>query len=298
MRVLVADDDDVVLSVLESLLADLGHEAVLARDGVEAWELMQRRDAPSLVILDWLMPGLPGIQLCRQLRESGKRPYQYVIMLTAKDKMADLVEGMDAGADDYLRKPFDARELRARLHVGERMLALQDELRAQATFDALTGLLNRGALLERLTREGGHATRKCEPISIVLMDLDNFKHVNDAHGHPVGDEVLREASARLAARMRPYDELGRFGGEEFLAVLPHCDLTCASGVAERMRASLAASPVSTSAGPLPVSASFGVATLEAGARFSAAALISNADKALYHAKRGGRNRVEAHSPPG
>jgi diguanylate cyclase (GGDEF)-like protein len=293
MRVLIADDDDVVLSVLETLLVDLGHGPVLARDGLEAWEIMQRNDAPPLVILDWLMPGVAGIDICRRLRQSGKRPYQYVIMLTAKDKTTDLVQGMDAGADDYLRKPFDERELRARLHVGERVLALQDELRAKATFDALTGVFNRATILGKLRQAAEHAKRKAEAISVVLVDLDNFKQINDAHGHPVGDQVLREASNRLSARMRPYDELGRFGGEEFLAVLSQCDLSCTLAVAERMRVSVGATPISTSAGLVYVTASFGVASARTAGSLDADLLISHADKALYIAKRAGRNRVEA-----
>jgi diguanylate cyclase (GGDEF)-like protein len=293
MRVLIADDDDIVLSVLETLLGDLGHEPILARDGLEAWEIMQRSDAPPLVILDWLMPGIAGVDVCRRLRESGKRPYQYVIMLTAKDKTSDLVQGMDAGADDYLRKPFDARELRARLHVGERVLSLQDELRAKATFDALTGVFNRASILGKLRQAADHAERKAQVISVVLVDLDDFKQVNDAHGHPVGDQVLLEASRRLGARMRPYDELGRFGGEEFLAVLTECDLSCALAVAERMRVSVGATPISTSAGPVYLTASFGVASARTAGALEADLLISQADKALYVAKRAGRNRVEA-----
>jgi two-component system, cell cycle response regulator len=296
MRVLVADDDEITLVALDGMLSHLGHEAVLARNGTEAWELIRRDDAPSLAILDWMMPDIEGPEICRRVREDRKRPYQYLIMLTAKDQLNDLVESLESGADDYLSKPFDERELRARLHAGERILALQDELRARATFDELTGLLNRGTVRERLQREFALAVRHGAPVSIIVADLDNFKHVNDTHGHPVGDEVLREASKRLGSRMRSYDELGRYGGEEFLVVLPGCNLANALRVADRMRRAIAEEPVGTSAGPLQLTASFGVASVHKAPSPNIDAMIAAADEALYRAKRGGRNRVEG--PPG
>ncbi|HYH41429.1 MAG TPA: diguanylate cyclase [Burkholderiales bacterium] len=293
MKVLIADDDDVVLTVLEGLLDHLGHEAVVAHDGTEAWELIQREDAPQLVILDWMMPGIDGVEICRRIRQDVKRPYQYLIMLTAKDEMEDLVEGMKSGADDYLRKPFDERELRARLHAGERILAMQDDLRARATFDELTGLLNRATILERLDRELKVSSRTGAPVSVVLADLDDFKRVNDTHGHPVGDEVLREASKRMAGRMRSYDDLGRYGGEEFLGVLPGCPPAGVLAVAERMRHSVGTLSITTVAGPIELTVSFGVATSDPARPLLASALVAAADEALYRAKRSGRNRVEA-----
>jgi diguanylate cyclase (GGDEF)-like protein len=294
MKVLIADDDEVTIAALQGMLGHLGHEVVVARNGTEAWELICQDDAPPLAILDWMMPDMEGPEICRRLRQNDKRPYQYLIMLTAKDQLQDLVDSIESGADDYLKKPFDERELRARLHAGERILALQDELRARATFDELTGLLNRATIRERLQREFAQAMRTGAPASIVLADLDNFKHINDTHGHPVGDEVLREASKRLAARLRSYDELGRYGGEEFLAVLPGCSPSNAMQVAERMRESVGASPVNTSAGPIEITASFGVASVDIARSTSVDATISAADEALYRAKRAGRNR--AHGP--
>ena len=292
MRVLVADDDEITVVALEGMLRHLGHEAVVARNGAQAWELIRRDDAPTLAILDWMMPDIEGPEICRRVREDRKRPYQYLIILTAKDEVNDLVESLESGADDYLSKPFDERELRARLHAGERILALQDELRARATFDELTGLLNRATIRERLQREFALAVRNGEPVSIVVADLDNFKHVNDTHGHPVGDEVLREASKRLGSRMRAYDELGRYGGEEFLVVLPGCTLPNALRVADRMRSAVGGEPVSTSAGPLQLTASFGVASVHREASLNVDAMVAAADEALYRAKRGGRDRVE------
>jgi diguanylate cyclase (GGDEF)-like protein len=290
MRVLVADDDEVVRAVLVALLEHLGHEAVLATDGTEAWAILQCDDAPSLVILDWMMPGINGVEICRRLRGSAKRPYQYLLMLTAKDEMEDLVESIESGADDYLRKPFDARELRARLHAGQRILVLQDELRARAMVDDLTGLWNRAAVLDILKRELELSERNGVPVSILLADLDHFKRINDTHGHAVGDEVLREASKRMAARLRPYDELGRYGGEEFLVVLPGCSSSVALSAAHRVREAVAALAINTAVGAITVS--IGVASSMPGDPIAADRIIMEADKALYRAKHAGRDRVE------
>lgn len=291
MKVLIADDDESTLSVLAALLDDIGHEAVVARNGLEAWAIIQGREAPPLALLDWMMPGMDGVEICRELRHQQKKPYPYLIMITARDQIEDLVEGMEAGADDYLRKPFDMRELRARLHAGERILALQDELRARATFDDLTQLLNRATIVERLARELTHVSRKGGAATVIVLDLDNFKRINDTHGHAVGDEVLCAAAKRLAASMRSYDELGRYGGEEFLAVLPSCGAASGLDVAERMRKALDVLPVGTSGGAVTLTASFGVATADNTWKAGAEALIGLADKALYKAKRSGRNRV-------
>jgi two-component system cell cycle response regulator len=292
VKILVADDEGATRLKLETLLAKLGYEVILAHDGAEAWEVLQREDAPTLAIIDWIMPGIDGVEVCRRVRMSGKRPYVYLIMLTVKDEKQDLVAGMEAGADDYLSKPFDLDELRVRLRAGERILALQDELRAQATHDDLTGVLNRGTILEIVQRELAHVTRKGESAGIILADLDNFKQINDTYGHPIGDEVLRESSRRLGARMRSYDAIGRYGGEEFLVVLPGCGRGCALEVAERMRFSVADQPIVTPAGEVGITVSLGVTVVEKGHTLKLDTVIVAADQALYRAKRAGRNRVE------
>src|SRR5215210_4313254 len=291
MKVLVADDEGATRLMLETLVKRLGYEPVLAADGVEALEILERDDSPTLAIIDWIMPGLDGVEVCRQVRRLAKRPYIYLIMLTIKGGTDDLVIGMEAGADDYLAKPFEIEELRVRLRAGERILALQDELRAQATHDDLTGVLNRGTILEIVQREVAHVTRKGESAGIVLADLDNFKQVNDTYGHPIGDEVLREASRRLGARMRSYDAIGRYGGEEFLMVLPGCGSSCIMDVAERMRVSVSATPIRTPAGDVTITVSMGVAIIEKD-KAELNELIIAADEALYRAKRAGRDRVE------
>ena len=294
-RILIADDEDATRLKLEALLSKHGYEVVVAKDGVEAWAILQREDAPTLAILDWMMPGLDGVEVCRNVRAAGNRPYTYIVMLTVRDETQDLVKGMDAGADDYLGKPFDVDELRVRLRAGERILRLQEELRLQATHDDLTGVLNRGTILEILQREAALVARKRVPVSIILADLDEFKLVNDTHGHAVGDAVLREASKRLGGRIRPYDSLGRYGGEEFLIVLPGCGAESALQVAERVRSCVADGPVSTRVGDVHLTVSLGVAAMERGVILNVDGLMHAADEALYRAKRSGRNRVEG--PP-
>jgi diguanylate cyclase (GGDEF)-like protein len=297
VKILIADDEDGTRLKLETLLAKLGYDVVVARDGAEAWELLQREDAPSLALIDWLMPGMDGVEVCRRVRQSNKVPYVYIVMLTVKGQKQDLVAGMEAGADDYLSKPFDVDELRVRLSAGERILSLQEDLRLQATHDDLTGVMNRGTVLDILHRELALVARKSVPVAIILADLDDFKQVNDKHGHAIGDTVLREAARRLATPMRPYDAIGRYGGEEFLIVLPGCGVESALVVAERIRCSVGNKAITTSAGDVPMTVSLGVAAVESAPPRAADELIQSADDALYRAKRGGRNRVERSSNP-
>ena len=293
MRILIAEDDDTTRLKLESLLVKLGYTVVIARDGTEAWDLLDREDAPSLVILDWLMPGIDGVEVCRRVRRSNRSPYTYILMLTIKGEIPDLVTGMEAGADDYLSKPFDLDELRVRIGAGERILNLHKELRLLGTHDDLTGLLNRGTIRALLQREMALIAREGASVGLILADLDNFKRVNDTRGHGTGDAVLREASKRMAVCIRPYDALGRWGGEEFLTVLPGCGMQGALKVAERMRSSLADQPITVQGGRVAVTASLGVAVADAGSGVEIDDLIRAADVALYRAKAEGRNRVVA-----
>jgi len=300
LRVLAAEDNPVFQSMLRNMLTKWGYDAIIARNGMEAWNILQSGEAPRLAILDWMMPGIDGVEVCRRVRSLDREPYIYILLLTARNDSQDLVEGMEAGADDYLTKPFNAHELRVRLRAGCRILDLQQQLlharealREQATYDGLTKLLNRTAILEVLGNEVARADREGQPLSVLMLDLDRFKKINDTHGHVTGDAVLREAAHRLRLASRRYDSIGRYGGEEFLVVLPGCDLADAGAQAERLRESIAAGPFECSKQSLQVTISVGVSLAQSG---DAGQLVREADEALYRAKSKGRNRVECSKP--
>lgn len=301
-RVLVADDDDISRKRLEAVLRKRGYAVVSARDGREAWDALLERDAPRLAILDWMMPHLDGAEICRKLRADKREPYVYVMLLTGKDAKGDLIAGLESGADDYVTKPFDAQELEVRLRAGRRIVELQRELieaRDQMAFvamhDRLTGVYNRAAMDDLLAREVGRCRRSGSPLTVAMIDLDFFKNVNDTHGHSGGDAVLQEAAVRFKGALRVYDAVGRFGGEEFLAVFPGCTLEDGLTVAERLRVSLGSSPIAFGEASIQVSCSIGVCAASSGHELDAAALLAAADKALYEAKRAGRDRVFAGS---
>lgn len=298
MKVLIAEDDPVSRKLLQVNLEKWGYEVVVCQDGRQAWDTLQEPDAPCLALLDWMMPGKDGAQLCREIRQQEGRPYVYLVLLTAKASQEDMIAGLDAGADDYLTKPFDRRELELRLRTGRRILDLQAELiaarealRVQATHDVLTGLWNRRAILEALEAELSRSRRQGSPLGLIVADLDHFKAINDCYGHTVGDAVLREAARRMRGAIRPYDGMGRYGGEEFLIVLPGCDSSRTAMVAERLRTAVSAEPAATSAGPIAFSASFGVVSNMSGEAQDAESFIHAADQALYRAKSAGRNCV-------
>jgi two-component system cell cycle response regulator len=260
---------------------------------------LQAEDAPRLALLDWMMPGLDGTEVCRRLRAQASAPYTYVLLITARDRQSDVIAGLEAGADDYITKPFHPQELKARLHVGIRVLELEQELvaareamRFKASHDALTGLLNRGQILETLEKELERARRDHKPLGLLLADVDHFKSVNDQHGHPAGDDVLREVGARLAASVRPYDAVGRYGGEEFLVLMSACETSAAAEKGEQLRAAMDAVPVRTSAGTFPITISVGCVSTEELPEASPQRLLSAVDEALYRAKQAGRNRAE------
>ncbi len=301
MPVLVAEDNPVFQSMLRSLLGKWGYEPLVARDGNEAWRMLESAGAPRLAILDWMMPGVDGVELCRRVRAVRREPYVYILLLTARTDSQDLVEGMEAGADDYLTKPFNAHELRVRLRAGRRILDLQEELlrarealRQQATHDDLTGLLNRVTVLEQLQNEAERCAREGKPLALLMADLDRFKQVNDTHGHLAGDAVLREASQRMQAVLGRYDVSGRYGGEEFLIILPGCDCRTARAHAERLRAAICADSFAATADPLHVTCSIGVSCRVKPTATQVDALIREADLALYMAKDHGRDRVETY----
>jgi diguanylate cyclase (GGDEF)-like protein len=296
MRVLIAEDDLTSRSILTAILKKWGHDPVVTRDGREAWDALQAPDAPKLVLLDWNMPELDGPDVCRRLRERESSDPPYVILLTGRGETADIVIGLDAGANDYIAKPYDAAELQARIQVGRRMLELQsrliearDALEHQATHDPLTGIWNRRAILDRLATELSRARRDEGTLSVGMLDIDHFKRINDSHGHQVGDEVLVGFCERVRAELRQHDCLGRYGGEEFLVIAAGRGGKDDESLYRRLCAKVAGTRMATSAGELPVTVSIGVAH---GAGSSTVDdLLAAADAALYRAKDAGRNRV-------
>jgi diguanylate cyclase (GGDEF)-like protein len=300
MRVLVAEDARFARHLLQGALAAWGYEVVLAEDGEQAWSALQAPESPSIALLDWMMPGLNGVEVCRRVRQAAREPYTYIILLTGRDRQEDVVQGLAAGADDYLRKPFDNLELEARIRTGRRivelhsqLIAAREALREQATTDPLTGLANRRTLLQTLDKELERCRRLGTACSVVFVDLDHFKHVNDNHGHPAGDAVLQQAASRMRAILRPYDLVGRYGGEEFVVVLPGCGAAEACVAAERLRASMAGTAMVVGTVSLRVTCSLGVAAGSAQSGWDRDRLLSAADAALYRAKRAGRDRVVA-----
>ena len=299
MKILVAEDELTFRHMLKTFLSKWGFEVVVASDGQEAWEVLQSEDRPRLAVLDWMMPGRDGVEICRALRQAKSDRYTYVLLLTSRDQKQDVVQGFEAGADDYLVKPFDPNELKARVHAGERIVQLQDTLiqtqealREQATHDPLTGLLNRRACLDALLAELNRASRLGKQVTIAMADIDHFKSVNDAHGHLAGDEVLREVARRVQESLRDYDIIGRFGGEEFLLVFPECNLEEGVKLAERICCVVSSEPIHIKKRSFPVSLSLGVAVAQDPAPEDMEALLGSADDALYRAKEAGRNRVE------
>jgi two-component system cell cycle response regulator len=298
MRALVADSDPDRLRQLETWLAKWGYDVRPARNGVEAWNHLSAEKAPSLVVLAWRMEGMHGIDVCRRLRLQPDLPSAYVLLVAERRDGEDLLEGMNAGADDFLFVPLDAVETRARVRTGGRIVeveealrATQEALRVQSTRDGVTGSWNHASILELLHGERERARRKSGSVGVVLADLDEFRKVNENLGHPIGDEVLREAARRLSSSLRPYDAVGRYGGEEFLIVLPGSDGLGALTVAERIREAFAKRPVHTSAGPVPLTLSLGVAAEGGEAVTDSAALLQAADSALKRAQKNGRNRA-------
>jgi two-component system cell cycle response regulator len=302
MSILIADDDIVSRRLLQVSLTTAGYQIQLAVDGAEALRAFEQQECPRLIVMDCMMPKMDGLEVCRAIRKLSPEPYIYIILLTSKGRQAEIIEGLEAGADDYITKPFDLQELKARVRAGMRILDLQEQivstreqLRIQATHDALTGLLNRRAILETLERELARSTREGTQISLIMADLDHFKRVNDTYGHLAGDAVLRETAQRIQASMRVYDSVGRYGGEEFLVVSAGCGLQEAVEQAERLRKRISKEAVRMPDCVIPVTMSLGVVAVTAELR-QPGDLLRLADDALYAAKHGGRDRVEVNSP--
>jgi len=301
MKILIAEDDFTSRNILTAVLKKWGFDPVVTEDGRAAWDVLQQPDAPPLILLDWNMPGMDGLEICRRLREIGSSNPPYVILLTARGEKGDIVQGLEAGATDYVSKPYDNEELQARIRVGQRMLELQshllearDALAHQATHDFLTGVFNRRAIRDRLKQEILRAGREKENLSVGMLDIDHFKDINDTYGHQAGDEALLVFTQCIQGGLREYDCVGRYGGEEFLVIAPGSIGLKSENLYERLRARIAGAEIATNAGSISLTVSIGVAPGTSQSLVDV--LLAAADTALYQAKAGGRNRVVYATP--
>jgi diguanylate cyclase (GGDEF)-like protein len=293
VRILIAEDDRVSGLILEHHIKKWGYETCLVHDGEQAWQIIQSQP-PEMALLDWMMPGIDGLELCRRLRQSTdflEGEYIYIILLTARDERADLIRGLEAGADDYITKPLDLLELKARLNAGRRIVELHRLLKRQATYDFLTGLLNRRTILEQAEKEYMRAKREKKPLGLMLIDIDDFKKINDTFGHLAGDKILAAVAERLQRNIRSYDKIGRYGGDEILVLLPHCSSPELALIANRLRLCIQEDPITINHHSLTVSISAGGLAADSNSSLSLHELIALCDQALYQAKKQGRNQT-------
>jgi len=321
MKLLIVDDETIVRTILSSMIKGWDYEVILAANGEEAWTLLQTIHEPVILLVDWIMSGMDGIELCKKIKQSEKARSAHVIMLTVKSEIEDMVVGFAAGADDFLSKPVDPRELSSRLSVGRRILKYKyeleqrnsilqattkamekimeelnvanEKLRILSMLDEVTGIPNRRSLEDYLAREWGYALRKGEPLTLIMVDADFFKLYNDTYGHQAGDECLRKVASVLNNNItRSGDLVARYGGEEFIVALRNTDTLDGQKVGEYLRQRVEGLGIPHSASEIApyVTISLGVATMVPETNHCQSALIEKADQALYQAKNSGRNR--------
>lgn len=299
MKILIADDDPLSLRLMQRTLEKRGYQIVVVSDGRSAVKELTEPGGPKLALLDWMMPGLDGPEVCREVRRHQGDSYVYILLLTSRETTEDMVAGLESGADDYLTKPFKPAELNARLLTGRRILSLEEKLvearegmRFRATHDGLTGLLNRAAIVTRLQHALDTLPHGGERFALLLCDVDHFKKVNDLQGHNAGDAVLQEIGSRLREVARPLDCVGRYGGEEFLVLLWDADAASLASRAEEFRASIDARMFEACSKHLQVTVSIGaVAVTGEHGGLELREIVGCADQALYAAKSQGRNCV-------
>ena len=303
--ILVAEDDAISRILLERTLQRAGYAVISVENGAQAIAELVKQDAPRLALLDWIMPEVDGVEVCREMRRRKEKAYTYLMLLSSRESKEDIVAGLESGADDYLTKPFNVDELKARLRTGHRILELEDHLvearesmRFQATHDLLTSLWNRGVIVELMMHEIMRSRRERSCTAVMMCDIDNFKNVNDQYGHAIGDEVLREVARRLHHSVRSYDMVGRYGGEEFLVALNKCNPESAVSRAENLREKIAGRPIQTANKPVSVTISIGLALSTEFTECTVEEIMHHADMALCAAKAAGRNCVRVARPSG
>jgi diguanylate cyclase (GGDEF)-like protein len=297
MKILIAEDDLISSRILQKNIENWGYETVLARSGECAWQALQDEDL-RLAILDWMMPGMDGIEVCRKIRRRKKYKYTYIILLSAKDRKQDIIAGLSSGADDYMTKPVNFLELRARLQTGKRiidledkLLVIQNQLKDIASRDSLTKIWNRSEISKFLNEELERGQREKKPTGVVLLDVDHFKKINDFYGHSIGDQALLQVVSRLKRKIRKSDKIGRYGGDEIIIILPNCGLTEIKRIGDRLRLAVGKRGLKTELDSVQVTVSAGCATSELPGTASTDKLIRVADGALLKAKGQGRNCV-------
>ena len=308
MRILVADDDPTSRLVLRAIVTKLGHDCLVAQDGSSAWDILSDQDI-DVLLTDWMMPGLDGPDLCRRVRSRPADRYVYIVLTTGLDHPEHILEGMGAGADDYLIKPVDSFAVQTRLIAAERVTGLHGklahiqaeleranrELREQSLTDELTGLGNRRRMEEDLSRAHARAARSGRPYGVAIFDIDHFKLYNDHYGHVSGDETLRRVAACIDLAVRAGECAYRYGGEEFLLLIPDGERSDAIRIAaERIREAVSGAAIAHEArpsGPYRVTLSGGVSSWVPGSPVSPREVIEQADEALFRAKSSGRNRI-------
>jgi len=297
MKVLIAEDDLVSSKILQKNLVNWDYEVVLAHTGAAAWQALQDGDL-RLAILDWMMPGMDGVEVCRQIRRRKKYKYTYIILLSAKDRKPDIIMGLSSGADDYMTKPVNFLELRARLKTGKRIIELEDkllftqnQLKDIASRDGLTKIWNRTESVRFLNEELERGHREKTPTGVIMLDIDHFKRINDEYGHSVGDLALLKVVSRLKGKVRKSDKLGRYGGDEIIIILPNCPHAEIKKVGERLRLAVGRRRIKTELNTILITISVGCSTSDLPGNSTSEKLIKTADRALLKAKELGRNSV-------
>jgi diguanylate cyclase (GGDEF)-like protein len=299
MKILIAEDDLISSKILQKNLLNWGYYVVPAHSGAEAWQALEDEEL-RMALLDWMMPGMDGIEVCRKIRRRKKYKYTYIILLSAKDRKQDIITGLSSGADDYMTKPVNFLELRARLQTGKRIIDLEDklifvqnQLKDLASRDSLTKIWNRSESTKFLSEELERGQREGVPTGVILLDIDHFKKINDFYGHDIGDQALLQVVARLKKKIRKSDKIGRYGGDEIIIILPRCNASEIIKIAERLRLAVAKKGMKTELDIVPLTISAGCATSDVTGTISAEKFIKFADEALFKAKSQGRNCIVA-----